>query len=342
VATNSFEVYSYYVCIPGIYLLLFGITFLPQVVVALSGMRAVKILTWSSSPFDVTAALVQHAKLTPVPLRCMQGMSDLDVGGYPAKPSETQPFAWHAHPSIRKVAFSLWGLVVACAVWAMLATLIWYLAFSKVESSVPWESRSFLPLVSSRALWLEFSLSGGVTVQWWIVSFLAVALVQGPLTLVLHCSELIVNVIRDERQWRCATGRNGLRMTTNPLKSFFADPLVLVFFVAKPVLRESFALASYRCPYKLYRLDVWAFIPFIYHSSRFRGAANRHDRNVYSPGSHFLSKYSFYDILTQLNRSGTCAYRCLYSYVSSLSSHCSDRAVLSRLHTVASRRSPTS
>jgi hypothetical protein len=183
-------------------------------------------------------------------------MSDLDVGGYPAKPSETQPSAWHAHPSIWKIAFSLWGLVVACAVWAALATLTWYLAFSKVESSVPWESWTFFPLVSSRALWLEFSLSGGVTVHWWTVSSLAVVLVQGPLTLELHCSELIVNVIRDERQWRYATGRNGLRMTINPLKSFFTDPLVLVLFVPKPALRESFALGSDRCPHKLYRLDA--------------------------------------------------------------------------------------
>ncbi|KAJ8581878.1 hypothetical protein M405DRAFT_923313, partial [Rhizopogon salebrosus TDB-379] len=153
-------------------------------------------------------------------------MSDLDVGGYPAKPSETQPSAWHAHPSIRKVAFSLWGLVVACAVWAALATLIWYLPCSKVESSVQWKLWTFFPLVSSRALWLEFSLSGGVTVHWWIVSFFAMALVRGPLTLGLHCSALIVN---------------------------------------------------YSSSLNLHYTGCRAFIPFIYHSSRFRGATNRRD-----------------------------------------------------------------
>jgi hypothetical protein len=66
-ATNGFDVYSYYVCIPGLYLLLLGITLLLQVVIALSGMRAVKLLTWSSSPFDMTTALVQHVQLTLVP-----------------------------------------------------------------------------------------------------------------------------------------------------------------------------------------------------------------------------------------------------------------------------------
>src|SRR5205807_1513453 len=104
---------------------------------------------------------------------------------------------------------------------------------------------SFLPdpIANFGMISWGFALSGGVTVQWWILSFAIVALVQGPLTLGLHCSELVVNAIRDERCWRRATGRKGLRMTTNPLKLFFTDPLGLIIFVTKPALRES--LASY-------------------------------------------------------------------------------------------------
>jgi hypothetical protein len=33
--------------------------------ITLSGMHAVKILTWSSSPFDLTAALVRHTTHAP-------------------------------------------------------------------------------------------------------------------------------------------------------------------------------------------------------------------------------------------------------------------------------------
>ncbi|KAG1863655.1 hypothetical protein F4604DRAFT_1037665 [Suillus subluteus] len=58
-----------------------------------------------------------------------------------------------------------------------------------------------------------------------------------------HCLELITNVIRNERQWRCATGREGLRMTTNPLKLFFTDPRCLVLFFAKPLLHSMFGLS---------------------------------------------------------------------------------------------------
>ena len=107
----------YLVCITGLPLLLLGLGVLLQVVIALSGMCAVKILTWCSSPFEVTAALVHYAQLILVPLRCMHNVSDLDVSGGPSMASETQPSAWHAHPSIWKVILSLWGIVLACAGW---------------------------------------------------------------------------------------------------------------------------------------------------------------------------------------------------------------------------------
>jgi hypothetical protein len=103
-------------------------------------------------------------------------------------------------------------------------------------------SWSFFPMDNFGFIWWGVPLSGGVTVQWWILSFATVALVQGPLTLGLHCSELIASVIRDERYWRRATRRKGLRMKTTRLNWFFTDPLSLVLFVAKPTLRESFAL----------------------------------------------------------------------------------------------------
>ena len=231
-------------CIVGWPILLLGVALLLQVAIAFLGIRAVKILTWSSSPFDVTAALVHHIQLTPVPLRCMRGVSDVEVHGGPTKPSEVQPSAWHAHPSIRKVIMSLWGLVVACAVWAALVILMYKIFQNAPGSGFHW---SFFPISYFGSISWILPLSGGVTVQWWILSFTTVVLVQGPLTLGLHCSELIASVIRDERYWRRATRTKGLRMKTTPLNSFFTDPLSLVLFVAKPTLRESFALLFIHC-----------------------------------------------------------------------------------------------
>jgi hypothetical protein len=134
---------------------------------------------------------------------------------------------------------SLWGLVVGCAVWAAIVILIWNNPFRKSQPSS--ELWSFFPKFNSSTILLSYH-SGGATVQWWTLSIAIMVLVQGPLTFGLHCSELIACVIRDERYWRCATRRKGLRMKTTPLNSFFTDPFSLVLFVAKPTLRESFAL----------------------------------------------------------------------------------------------------
>ncbi|KAG2132055.1 hypothetical protein DEU56DRAFT_447582 [Suillus clintonianus] len=210
-------------------------------------MRAVKILTWSSSPLDLTAALVHHTQLTPIAFRCMRCVSDLDANGGPAKPSETQPAAWHAHPSIRKVVIFLWGIVVACAGWAALVMYIWHRKYAGTgamsSSALTTQTWSFLP---SNTLptgnFIVYNMPG-VNIQQWIMLFVNMAVIQGSLTLGLHCSELVANVIRDESQWRCATGRKGLRMTTNPLKSIFGHPICLVLFVAKPFLHWMFGLS---------------------------------------------------------------------------------------------------
>lgn len=79
------EVYFKAVSITGLPLFLLDIALLLQPVIALSGMRVVRILTWNTSPFDATASLIRHAQLIPVPLICIRNMSDLDVGRRPVK-----------------------------------------------------------------------------------------------------------------------------------------------------------------------------------------------------------------------------------------------------------------
>ncbi|KAG2033647.1 hypothetical protein BDR03DRAFT_1014162 [Suillus americanus] len=99
---------------------------------------------------------------------------------------------------------------------------------------------SFLPTEWSSHV--EYAMPG-VNLEVWILLFVNIAVVQGPLTLGLHCSELIANDIRDERQWRCATGIKGLRTATNPVKTIFTHPICVVLLVAKPFLHWMFGLS---------------------------------------------------------------------------------------------------
>ncbi|KAG1798026.1 uncharacterized protein BJ212DRAFT_1404215 [Suillus subaureus] len=101
------------------------------------------------------------------------------------------------------------------------------------------ETWSFFP----SGQYIQYSSSGVMLFSW-----MNMAAIQVPLTLGLHCSELIANVIRDERQWRYATGKKGLTTATNPVKTIFAHPICLILFVAKPFLRESLTPRFlYRC-----------------------------------------------------------------------------------------------
>ncbi|KAG2038601.1 hypothetical protein BDR03DRAFT_1009822 [Suillus americanus] len=224
-APQASREYKAGVAFAGLPLLILGVALLLQVMIALLGMRAVKILTWSSSPFDLTAALVYHTQFTPATLRCMRCVSDLDT--------------------IRKVVISLWVVVAACAGWAALVMCIWdkYATGSTdVASLVALTSQTWSFLSNGPTNSIEYALPG-VDLQAWILLFVNLAVVQGPLTLGLHCSELIANVIRDERQWRCATERKGLRPTMNPVKVIFTHPICLVLFVAKPFLHWMFGLS---------------------------------------------------------------------------------------------------
>ncbi|KAG1809318.1 uncharacterized protein BJ212DRAFT_603118 [Suillus subaureus] len=129
-----------------------------------------------------------YSQLNSVTFRCMRGVSDLDVYAGPTNRSEIQPSPLHAHPSIRKVVISLWGLVVACAGWGVLVLYIYDTKSSKSYSG-------------------EILMSEGCSV---------VDYGSYPLGCCLHCSEHIANVIRDAGDWGSGTGQRGITLATNP------------------------------------------------------------------------------------------------------------------------------
>ncbi|KAG2755707.1 hypothetical protein P692DRAFT_2048233 [Suillus brevipes Sb2] len=221
----------------GLPIFVLGVALLLQVVIVLLGMRGAEISTWSCSPFDITAALIHNKKLTRFNSRCMCCVSDQGVDPCAVNPSKTQPSAWHAHPSIRKVVLSLWGVVVACVGWAGIVRYF-RMRFSDhyfTWTFIPWEIPVWYDIPDVNPM--------GVDLLGWILLFINLAVIQGPLTMGLHCSELIANVIRDERQWRWATEKKGLKTTTNPLMSVFTHPICMILFAVKPFLHWMFGLA---------------------------------------------------------------------------------------------------
>ena len=207
-----------------------GIVLILQVMLALAGMHGAKILTWSSSPFHATAALLHHNKLTRKPGKCMHSVLHFDSLIGPRSPSELQPSAWQAHPSVKKIVIILWLLVPAFAIWAC-----------ALGEKVSIQSWGLLP--NNQTAQVEFGLThrghwNGSSNGIWAAVVITIAVAQGSITMVLHCSELIVNLLRDEIVWRKASGKSGAKLASGPISAFMGSWPNVGLLAAKGVLRE--------------------------------------------------------------------------------------------------------
>ena len=72
----------------------------------------------------------------------------------------------------------------------------------------------------------------------WLFIFAIYIVIQGGMTIGLHCSEVIANVVRDEMIWRRATSEAGTKPITNPILAVFMNWPSVGLLIAKPVLRE--------------------------------------------------------------------------------------------------------
>ncbi|KAJ3801135.1 hypothetical protein GGU11DRAFT_275949 [Lentinula aff. detonsa] len=213
-------------CISAIPILILGTAIIVQACIALAGIRYTRIITWSSSPIDSLAAIIREGAVSRVAGRCM--CSVLDVKGsttekQPKKPSPIQPSAWKAHRGIRRVIRALWLSVMVCGAWGGIIVAAWHGDTQSVSNldTPGLESWAFIPSNNSNALVFGPSFTGSpLSPASWAICYAVLVLTQGALALALHCSEMIVNVLRDEYVWRQAVSKKGTK-PANPILAFF-------------------------------------------------------------------------------------------------------------------------
>ncbi|KAJ4499142.1 hypothetical protein C8R41DRAFT_86778 [Lentinula lateritia] len=222
-------------CVSAVPILVLGISIVLQASIALAGIRYTRIITWSSSPLVLLAAILREGHVTRVPGRCM--CSVLEIKGstaepYPKKPSLIQPSAWKAHRGIRRVIRALWLSVMVCGLWGGIIVAAWHgdtQSVSNFDTPGP-ESWAFIPTNNSNAFVFGPSFTGSpLSPTSWIICYIALVVAQGALALALHCSEMIMDVLRDEHIWRQAVHSKGTKQA-NPI-------LALVNFWPCDVLR---------------------------------------------------------------------------------------------------------
>lgn len=232
----------------GAPMIVLGVCILSKSLIAIAGMRNTRIFSWSSSPLDSTAAIMAAGIVKRVEGRCMYTVSshcaggnsgilatpphNVHTGSLPRKPSTVQPSAWRSHRSTKRIIVTLWMLVAVCGGWGGI--------IETVNNGPPGiGSWSLLPNEQSKSCTIVPLEGSTIPNGSWLLCFGTLVVIQGALTMALHCCELIVNILRDENTWRKATTKEGTR-PMSALRSFFSFWPGLLLQAAKSGLRKRF------------------------------------------------------------------------------------------------------
>ena len=266
-----------FVC--GYAMVTLAIGILGQCIVATAALRSsVSSPTWSSDPIDTAAACADAGAISAVPGRCLRSVHDRELGAWPASPRPQQEPAYRAHKEVRIVFLFVWATVALCILWGLVLVAV-IIHFKLVSGMYYGRNWAFFPTIPKyvdlrRAQWDgNQDMSGTMTlaIPWKIIgefvwqntknpyvsfpsfcwAYTLICLLQGFMTLSLHCAELLVNVVRDEKIWRRASNRSGgskgepglSRAPKNALLALVLSGPGLTLFLYKPILHWTYGLA---------------------------------------------------------------------------------------------------
>jgi len=216
---------------------------------------SITVPTWSSSPIDMVWASVLTGQRRRFANRCLISVHDSSdpITTIPRKPEPQQRPALYAHRQIRNILIYLWILVLAVFIWfASLLGSITYIAHNCPNDAICLvdlgSSWSLLPDTGGITSLAEIDSIGGVMVDAAVrfnpglaLTFLLTMAFQSILTMGLHCTELLVNMSRDEDIWRETTIRHGY-IPRNALVIIIRSWKNIILLILKPIVHWLFSL----------------------------------------------------------------------------------------------------
>ena len=202
--------------------------------------------TWSSNALN--NSLVCHQKGVPhhvgrslAPLK----RPNTETSKTRIRPSKRQITLSTARPFVRVILGLLGFTVVVTLIWAILTRQYGHdSSRSGVEDYFKSASSNWLHHGQS----INFLARGSDQVDPWTCSLIGVGITLGAqvtYTLGLHCTELLVNASRDERNWRCAANLKGkgAGLETNAIKDAFESWETVALFLLKTTIHWVFGEA---------------------------------------------------------------------------------------------------
>ncbi|KAN0087225.1 hypothetical protein V8E54_000913 [Elaphomyces granulatus] len=223
-----------------------GLALLGQVAIAIWCLRstALSVPSWSSNPLNTTLAAL-HFRLRRRAGRCMLSVGQDSLNSMPSLPRDQQRCLLKATPTIGKILGFIWSLAALAAIWATTIIML-----SKGGESSSWNFNLDWNVDkgaegSDDLNDIGLSMGDGFadtspSVQLVLGIFFVFA-VQGLQTTGLHCTELLVNMWRDEGAWRaayvedhkgCMKKQGGARLKTGFISSaIFSAPYMFLFLM---------------------------------------------------------------------------------------------------------------
>jgi hypothetical protein len=237
---NTITIVSYFP------LIVLGIAISLQALLCLLALALTTIPTWSSHPRDITLALSFFGLVTRRPGRCMRAVADSSSPSsvepiypsvepiypsvepiYPSSKRQLSP--WSSHRHVRRVVWLVWALVPAGGLWGLITFLIVKTGQGGLDMN-----GNIIPN-QLRILWNSTAPTFGLM---WALLFIGG--IQAVVTFGLHCCELVVNLSRDEGNWRAATSKGGMKPAGNPLWVAISSWQSLGLLISKPIIHWLF------------------------------------------------------------------------------------------------------
>lgn len=188
------------------------------------------ILSWSSNPMNTTLICLTNGIFSRVPGRCLRGIDGPLDSNAPEQPKMKQV---RAGARIRSFSASL---------IFMLVVGIFYMILGGSLMSID-TSDGFLDTPAIIGIDADGTGTSSPDNSSIFRYMLIVACCQTPLTIALHCAEIMVNLKRDEAVWRSATSSSGTRLISNGVLAALKSPLTIYLFFFKAVLHWLFGQA---------------------------------------------------------------------------------------------------
>ncbi len=211
---------------------------------------SITVPTWSSSPIDMVWASVLTGQRRRFENRCLISVHDSSdpITTIPRKPEPQQRPALYAHRQIRNILIYLWILVLVVFIWfACLLGSITYLSHNcpsdrgcSVYLGSSWsllpDTDTITSLAQIDTLGSDFNVRVGVRPNPGLaLTFLLTMAFQSILTMGLHCTELLVNISRDEDIWRETTTQCGY-IPRNALVTVIRSWKNIILLMLKPII----------------------------------------------------------------------------------------------------------